>query len=148
MNRYVDGYEALRQMCWGHDAYAIAYHLAEVDGIWKGRDPERGAGRVRSCLSREKKEFFRMSEIIAITRLTRQYDAIWFMCDELGLSRPQPTDVAAQVAQLRETIDDAARRLAGASDSLSRLSGDAPPAIRGRAPAPRPASHFRSETRH
>ncbi len=144
--KYIDGYEALKRMCWGHDSYQIAFHLVEVDGIWKGKDIERAAGRIRACLSRSKPEFFHLSEIIAITRLTRQYDAVWFICDELGLSRPHPLDVAEQVEHLRASIDAAARRLESASESLERIAGmeAAPPPV---LPV-EPAAQFRREALH
>jgi len=138
---YADGYDALKRMVRGFDSYQIAFHLIEVDGIWKGKDLERAANRIRACLSRAKGEFFHFSEIIAITRFTKQYDAVFFLCDALGLSRPFPLSVPEQVERLRGTIEHASRTLASATAALERIE-----APRDHAPvsmAPVPALQFR-----
>lgn len=140
---YADGYDALKRMVRGFDSYQIAFHLIEVDGIWKGKDLERAANRIRACLSRAKGEFFHFSEIIAITRFTKQYDAVFFLCDALGLSRPFPLSMPEQVERLRGSIEQASRTLEAASEALARI--EAPREPRFGVPGPDPALQFRRQ---
>jgi len=121
VKNYRDGYEALTEMCGGFGSQEIAHHLIEVDGIWKGKSLDTGAARVRACLNKDKAEFFKLSELIAVSKFTKHYDAIFFMCNELELSVPQPVSVEEQLANISRGINDAANFLAHATQHLSRI---------------------------
>ena len=121
---YIDGYDALSAMCASKKSQEIAHYLIAVDGIWKGKSLETGAARIRACLSKEKSEFFKLSELIAIAKFTRRYDAVFFMCDELGLSRPQPTSTEEQLGNISRSISDAAQVLTAATEQLSRIENN------------------------
>lgn len=121
---YIDGYDALKAMCANKDSKEIAHYLIHVDGIWRDKSLETGASRVRACLNKDKPEFFKLSELIAIAKFTKRYDAVNFMCDELGLSRPQPTSAEEQLGNISRSISDAAQVLAAATEQLSRIESN------------------------
>jgi len=119
---YIDGIDALQEMCNGYGSQQIAYQLIEVDGIWHGKSLEQGAARVRACKSRSKPEFFHLAEIIAITNFTHRYDGVFFICDELGLSRPHPLSLEQLTSQLRDSVETAAAALVNATDMIGKLA--------------------------
>lgn len=120
MNRVNDGYTALKAMCAGYDAKEIAAHLID-DGLWKEKSLTTGEGIVNRCLNRNRSEFFKFSEIIAITRFTGNYDALDFFCDEVGASRSHPLDLNEQIQQLKDQIGEATTMLSVAGHRLQQL---------------------------
>lgn len=116
-----DGYTALRAMCAGYDSSLIAQYLIEVDGIWRDKTLAAGDTRIRSCLSPEKREFFHFSEIIAITRFTRQYDAVYFFCEEVGLSIPHPVDLGEQIHVCAQALSDVLTQVSVIGNKLEKL---------------------------
>ena len=118
---YGDGYDALRMMCEGRKSQEIAHYLISEDGIWKGKTLETGAARVRACLNHDKNEFFKISEIIAISKYTKCFDAVLFMCDELGLSHPQPVSIHDQLGEISRVIAGANQALSVATEQLTRI---------------------------
>jgi len=124
---YKDGYAALEAMCAGKSSQEISHHLISVDGIWHEKKLETGAARVRACMNKEKHEFFKFSELIAISKFTKCNDAIFFMCDELGLSRPQPISVQDQLSSLNQVVTDATQVLAVATEQLTRIENQEVP---------------------
>ena len=122
MKKYIDGYDALQQMCSGYSSNQIAYHLIEKDGIWAGKELEKAATRVRACLSKAKEQYFHFAEIIAISRFTSNFSAVEFMCSEIGLSQPYQLSVEEQIAGLRTSIDSASKTIESAITTLDKMN--------------------------
>ena len=108
---YRSGYDALKSMCDNKTAQEIAHYLIAVDGMWSGRSLDTGAARIRACLSPEKAEYFKFSEIIAICAFTQRFDPIYYVCDRFGMSRPIPIDPQQQIAHLTGVIERATESL-------------------------------------
>lgn len=97
----MDGYEAIRRTCAPLSAKQVAYLLIESEQ-WAHHvfgTLDAAAARVRACWSAEKHEYFRLSDLLVIMAKTGNYDVVHFLCDELGLSRPQPVPRAYQLAE-------------------------------------------------
>jgi len=124
-NLYLDGYAALLEMCGGKTSQEIAHHLISVDGIWGDKSLDTGSARIRACLNKDKPEFFKAAELIAIQRFTKRYDAVFFMCDELGLSRPQPVSTEEQLSKVSNSINSLANNLARVVEQFSRIESQA-----------------------
>lgn len=105
MRRYRDGADALKAMCFGYEPKEIAFFLIE-DGIWSDKELDSAIARVNACLNPKKQEFFHFSEIIAISKHTRNFDAVFFACDQMGLSRPVPVSLEEQLMRVESLISE------------------------------------------
>ena len=119
-NHYRNGADALRAMCFGYEPKEIAWFLIE-DGIWAGKSIDGAVTRVNACLNPNKPEFFHFSEIIAITKRTRNFDAVFFACDELGLSRPRPQSVEEQLLRVEDAVMTVSRAVSDIVRSMEHI---------------------------
>lgn len=120
MPGYRDGYEALRAMCRGYKDKEIAHFLMD-HGLWGHLSLERAESRVRACLNPGKTEFFHFSEIMVITQCTHQYDAVFYFCDMVGLTRPEPKSLAEQLRHIEGHMQHMASGLADAMAQFTHI---------------------------
>jgi len=120
MRRYRDGADALKAMCFGFEPKEIAFFLME-DGIWADKDLDIAVTRVNACLNPKKQEFFHFSEIIAISKRTRNFDAVFYACDEMGLTRPMPVSIEEQMFRVECVMNDAAALMKNAVDEMNHI---------------------------
>jgi hypothetical protein len=93
---------------------ALAQTIANSDRTFKecagylfpDRKPETAYARLKACLSADKDERLTLGQIIALCRVCKTYDALYFMADELEHDRPAkraPEDELARL--LREHVE-------------------------------------------
>ena len=122
MNQRVDGYTALKAMCSGFSPKEIAAHMIE-SGRWE-LSLVSGEGTVNRCLNRTRDEFFKFSEIIAITQFTRDFSALTFFCDEVSATHPRPLDQGEQLQRLEDIASQALTMLSVVGHQIQKLKGD------------------------
>lgn len=120
---FTNGYDALRQMLDGHSSETVALWLIEA-GYWSESLSIGGAAaRVRSSLRPPPggDEFFKFSEIIFLAWKTGRPYPLYYACDELGLSRPEPRNLSAELAELMEEVPKMESELAAKRRRLQVL---------------------------
>jgi len=121
----VEGYEAIRRTCAPLSAKQVAYLLME-SGQWNQhhfKTLDAAAARVRACWSKDKQEYFRVSDLLVIMRRTGNYDVLHFLCDALGLSRPQPVPREHQIAEAFDRLHRLETSVMGALGELKATVG-------------------------
>lgn len=81
-------YAALTDMCGGLASNQVADILIAAGLVKQGKSDASVAAHVRACLNPHKSEFFKISEIIVITRYTGCYRVIEFINREVGCMPP------------------------------------------------------------
>ena len=125
-----DGYAAFHAMCGQKKPKEIAHYLIFKHGIWAPddgaevtpKDLRTAEDRVRQCLNPNMRQYFKMAEIVAISKWTDCFDAIFFMCDELGLSRPYAMSQQEQLGKLEQAVNRAVDVIANATKAMDNLT--------------------------
>lgn len=118
---FTNGYDALRQMLDGHSSETVALWLIE-GGYWPESLSIGGAAaRVRACTSPHGDQFFKFSEIMFLIWKTGRPYPIHYACDELGLTRPEPRNLSAELAALMEEVPKMESELAAKRRRLQVL---------------------------
>ena len=55
--------------------------------------PESAYGRLKACLNPDKEDKLSVGQVMAICKFCNRYDAIFYICDELGFHRPAPKPI-------------------------------------------------------
>ena len=125
-NHYRNGADALKAMCFGFEPKEIAFFLIE-DGIWAGKNIDSAVTRVNACLNPNKPEFFHFSEIIAVSKRTRNFDAVFYACDELGLSRPRTQSIEEQMMRVEDSVMAVSRAVTDIVRSMEHIKQQVTP---------------------
>lgn len=101
---FTSGYDAIRQMLDGYSSEQVAVWLIEA-GYWPESLSMGGAAaRVRTCIRPDGDQFFKFAEIIYLAWRTGRPYPIYYACDELGLTRPEPRDMDSEMKALAEEV--------------------------------------------
>lgn len=125
--------DALRALVRHGEHGQLALHLRDV-GLWpRTLSDESARARMSASLSAEKGEELRMREVFELMRLTGRYDPLFYLCDRLGLARPQPLApdqlLVEAVSRLQDVTEQAVAALEEARHlmTMSRARATAPP---------------------
>lgn len=125
-NHYRNGADALKAMCFGFEPKEIAFFLID-DGIWADKELDAAVTRVNACLNPKKQEFFHFSEIIAVSKRTRNFDAVFYACDELGLSRPRTQSIEEQMMQVEDSVKSVTRAVKDIARTMTHIKNQVSP---------------------
>lgn len=84
--------------------------------------PESQYARLKSCLNPEKDERLTFGQIIAMCGFCANYDALFFMCDELHYDRPNPTRPADEAATLQRQFIESVNEQKRIAERIERLT--------------------------
>jgi hypothetical protein len=109
--RYQSWIDSLRCLVPNGEHGRLAIHLRDA-GYWPATLPDESArARMTNSLAREGKgEELKIREVFELMRHTGRYDPLYYLCDRLGLSRPQPLAPDALINGAVERIKDVADR--------------------------------------
>lgn len=80
--------------------------------------------RMGACFNPAKPDLFHWCDIVLMMRLTGKYEPLHFVCDELGLSHPDPVDASAEIDKLQAEVRNLERALAARKERLELLGGN------------------------
>ncbi len=107
---------ALREVASVKELALELYQLYELQSPVQSWIAHMGA-----CFNPEKPEFFHWCDIVAMMKITGNYEPLFFVCDELGLSHPDPVDPKAEADQLQFSIKQLEREIAEKRERLDLL---------------------------
>lgn len=120
--RYKDFWGALSFTKGAYTTQQVAHHLIsnEVSG-WGDKTLDSAERKVRDCFNPNRDELFKISELIEIMQFTQCFDVMYFICDTLGLSRPDIIPTESRVMAMADHIIQAETFLSTISQDFHQL---------------------------
>jgi hypothetical protein len=105
---------------------ATGGHKAVALDLWPSLKLDTAYARLKAAINPDKAEKLSPDEVVWLLKRAREkghHAAFYWLCDELGYSRPAPVDPTDQAAELARQLEATADRFEAITARLARLKG-------------------------
>ena len=122
---YDDEFAALRDTIENGKGYkATAMHL------WPAMRPESAYARLKVCCNERGDQHLRFGEVVRVMQFNERFDALYFICDEVGHDRPARRAPADKQAELMREFNRHVEQLAGIQKALQAQGAPLPAGLK------------------